>query len=176
MRQGANRPAGRPAVALTLALIMMSAPAACPQTVGNGGGAGSREAGPVGGNTAMIASAAYPGLGQLLNGAERKAAIVSVAEAALVAALVVEDRRTRYTQRMYEQTKDLDWYDEYSRHYDKRQTLIWWVAVAALYGLADAYVDANLSGFDEPDTPVIEGSFGPGERGGGFTLGVAVRF
>ena len=36
----------------------------------------------------MVASAAYPGLGQLLNGAEHKAAIVSAAEAVLVAALV----------------------------------------------------------------------------------------
>jgi hypothetical protein len=124
----------------------------------------------------MVASAAYPGLGQLLNGAERKAAIVSAAEAALVAALLVEDRRTRNAQRKYEETNDEDWYDEYSKHYDKRATLVWWVAVAALYGLADAYVDANLTDFDDSDAPTLEGSFGAGEDGSEFRLGVAVRF
>jgi len=131
---------------------------------------------PVSGTTAMLASAAYPGLGQLLNGAEPKAAIVSAAEVALVAALVVEDRRTRYAQRMYEQTNEPDYFDEYSEHYDRRQTLIWWVAVAALYGLADAYVDANLSGFDDEPAPVFESSVGAGEHGAEFRLGVALRF
>jgi hypothetical protein len=130
----------------------------------------------VSGSTAMVASAAYPGLGQLLNGAEHKAAIVSAAEAVLVAALVVEDRRTRNAERMYEQTKDDFWYDEYSEHYDKRQTLVWWVAVAALYGLADAYVDANLTGFDDMSVPALESSFNAGEDGGEFRVGVAMRF
>ena len=130
----------------------------------------------VDGTTAMFASAAYPGLGQLLNGAERKAALVSAAQVLLVAGLVVEDRRTRNALRMYEQTNDNYWFDEYSEHYDKRATLVWWVAVAALYGLADAYVDANLTGFDEPDAPAFEGSFGAGEDAGELRLGVAMRF
>jgi hypothetical protein len=131
--------------------------------------------GAVGSTTAMFASAAYPGLGQLLNGAEPKAAIVSAAEALLVSALVVEDRRTRNALRMYDQTGDDDWYVRYSDHYDRRQTLVWWVAVAALYGLADAYVDANLTGFDETSSPGFEGSLDTGS-GGELRLGVSMKF
>jgi hypothetical protein len=123
----------------------------------------------------MFASAAYPGLGQLLNGAEPKAAIVSAAEALIVGALVIEDRRTRNSLRMYKETGDDDWYNEYSSHYDRRQTLVWWAAVAALYGLADAYVDANLIGFDEATGAAVLGSVGAGE-GGEVRFSVSVRF
>lgn len=129
------------------------------------------------GTASMLASAAYPGLGQLLNGTEKKAAIMSAAEIALIAGLVVEDRRTRNSFRLYKQTGELRYYDEYSEHFDNRQTLIWWVVVAALYGLADAYVDAHLVGFDDIRPSFVEGEFGPtGDDGGGVRLALAVRF
>ena len=48
---------------------------------------------------ALVASAAYPGLGQLLNDSEHKAAIVGGVEAFLIARLVLEDRRTRHALR-----------------------------------------------------------------------------
>ncbi len=129
------------------------------------------------GTTAMVASAAYPGLGQLLNGAEYKAAIVCAVETFLVAGLVVEDRRARNSLRLYKQTADERYYDEYSEHFDKRQTLVWWAAVAALYGLADAYVDAHLVGFDDSPAPRVESSFGGDGAGGGeFRVGLTFRF
>ena len=129
------------------------------------------------GTTAMVASAAHPGLGQLLNGAEYKAAIICAVETFLVAGLVVEDRRARNSLRLYKQTADERYYDEYSEHFDKRQTLVWWAAVAALYGLADAYVDAHLVGFDDSPTPCLESSFGGDGTGGGeFRVALTFRF
>lgn len=129
------------------------------------------------GTTAMVASAAYPGLGQLLNGKESKAAIISVVETFIVAGLIIEDRRARNSLRLYKQTSDDRYYDDYSEHFDRRQTLIWWAAVAALYGLADAYVDAHLAGFDDSPAPRVESSFGADGNGGGeFRVALAFRF
>ena len=130
-----------------------------------------------GGTTAMVASAAYPGLGQLLNGTEYKAAIVCAVETFLVAGLVVEDRRARNSLRLYKQTNDERYYDEYSKHFDNRQALVWWATVAALYGLVDAYVDAHLAGFDDSAAPHVESSFGGDGAGGGeFRVGLTFRF
>ena len=130
-----------------------------------------------GATTAMVASAVYPGLGQLLNGTEYKAAIVCVVETFLVAGLVVEDRRARNSLRLYKQTSDERYYDEYSEHFDNRQTLVWWAAIAALYGLVDAYVDAHLAGFDDSAAPHVESSFGGYRAGGGdFRVGLIFRF
>jgi len=129
------------------------------------------------GTIAMMASAGYPGLGQLLNGAEPKAAIIGVVETFLVAGLVIEDRRARNSLRLYKQTNDDRHYDDYSEHFDKRQTLVWWAAVAALYGLADAYVDAHLAGFDDSAAPRVESSFGgDGSSGGEVRVAVTFRF
>ncbi len=97
----------------------------------------------------LLASAAYPGLGQLLNGTEAKAAVVGGVEAFLIARLVLEDRWTRNSERLYNQTGKNVYFEEYSKHFDTRQTLLWWAVVAALYGIADAYVDAHLVGFDD---------------------------
>ena len=108
-----------------------------------------------------------------MNGAEPKAAIISAAEAFLVARLIVEDRRVRNSLRLYRQTNNDRYFDDYSEHFDRRQTLIWWAAVAALYGLADAYVDAHLAGFSESPASHLESSVGDG---GEFRLGLAFRF
>ncbi len=129
------------------------------------------------GTTAMVASAVYPGLGQLLNGAEPKAAIISAVEVLLVAGLVVEDRRARNSLRLYKQTNDNRYYDDYSEHFDNRQALIWWAAIAALYGLTDAYVDAHLAGFEDSPAPRVESSFGRDGTGGAeVRVGLTFRF
>ncbi len=127
---------------------------------------------------ALVASAVYPGLGQLLNGTEAKAVAVGGIGAFLAARLVLEDRRTRNSYRRYQETGEGRYFDEYSDHFDRRQTLVWWVVVAAIYGLADAYVDAHLADFDEPSSPSLEGSrSGAGAHDDpGLRIGVAIRF
>lgn len=140
--------------------------------------ADGREGARPGGAQALLASAAYPGLGQLMNGTEVKAAVVSAAGAFLAARLLLEDRWTRHSLRRYRETGDQDYFDEYSEHFDRRQTLMWWAIVAALYGLADAYVDAHLADFDEPISPSLEGVLGgpSSDDPSAFRVGVAVRF
>jgi hypothetical protein len=150
-----------------LALAVAASPAAASDASGTEESPGPAQA--------LIASAAYPGLGQLLNGEEAKAAVIGGAEAFLVASLVLEDRQTRHALRLYEETGESRYYDRYSRHFDRRQTLIWWVVVAALYGVADAYVDAHLTGFNEPGPPFLEGDYQSGADDG-LSIGIAVGF
>lgn len=165
-----TRFASRRVLVLAVAAAMLL-PAAAPAA---GEGAPASEADRPSGATAMIASAAYPGLGQLLNKTEPKAAIVSAVEAFLVASIVVEDRRARNSLRNYKQTQEERYYDDYEEHFDRRQTLVWWAAVAVIYGLADAYVDAHLAGFEAGSAPRMEGSFGAG--GAEFRLGLTFSF
>ena len=126
---------------------------------------------------ALVASAAYPGLGQLLNGSEHKAAIVGGVEAFLISRLVLEDRRTRHALRLYRETQESVYFEEYSERFDTRQTLMWWVVVAALYGIADAYVDAHLVSFSDMTPPSFDDlSEAPGGAGGALRIGLACRF
>lgn len=127
---------------------------------------------------ALVASAAYPGLGQLLAGSEKKAAVIGAAEGFLVARLVLEDRWTRNALRLYKGTGEGRYYDEYSKHFDTRQALVWWVVVAALYGLGDAYVDAELRDFDEPLPTFLDSALGAldEDAGGALRVGFVVRF
>jgi len=154
-----------------LALVVGSA--ACASAAA--GSARGLDEAPTTGARALIASAAYPGLGQLLNGSEIKAAAIGVAEAYLIGRLVLEDRWTRHSLRRHRETGERSYYDDYERHFDRRQTTIWWLIVVGLYSLTDAYVDAHLSRFDEPVSPSIEAGFA-GRDAEGFRLGVCWDF
>jgi hypothetical protein len=80
------------AALMVLALLVFAPPArALPETA-EGEAALTRVQGPA---ESLVASAVYPGLGQLLNGSEHKAAIIGGVEAFLIARLVLEDRWTR---------------------------------------------------------------------------------
>ena len=161
------------AIALIAALAL-----ALPASGQEGAGADDGAAARPGGAQALLASAAYPGLGQLMNGTETKAAVVGAAGAFLAARLLLEDRWTRHSLRRYRETGESDYFDEYSEHFDRRQTLMWWAIVAALYGLADAYVDAHLADFDEPVSPSLEGVLGASsfDDPSALRVGVAIRF
>ena len=165
------------ALAFVLAAAMLAPAVATGQEVSPGAAVPPPETRPNGGRI-LIASAAYPGLGQLLNGTERKAAIVGGAEALLIAQLLLEDRWTRYALKNYRETGDSDYFDEYSEHFDRRQTLIWWTAILALYSITDAYVDAHLSGFDDNIPGGLDAAVAasPAVGGDGFRVGFEVRF
>lgn len=126
------------------------------------------------GATALFAAAVYPGLGQLVNGSETRAAVIGAAEGFMVARLLLEDRRTRNSYRLYQETGEASYFEDYSEHFDRRQTFVWWTIALALYGIADAYVDANLADFNEPVSPYFESA---GVAGcDGVRVGLAFRF
>ncbi|MFH1502006.1 MAG: DUF5683 domain-containing protein [Candidatus Eisenbacteria bacterium] len=157
-------------------LLVLLALTACPRpAAAEGGERGIPYAHVQGPAQSLVASAVYPGLGQLLNDSEHKAAVIGGVEAFLVARLVLEDRWTRHSFRLYQETGQSRYFSEYSDHFDARQTLVWWVIVAALYGIADAYVDAHLMGFDDmrPDT-LDDWSERPGDAA--LRIGFACRF
>lgn len=157
-----------------VALASAGAAGAGPADEGRAAPAGGRP----GPTEALLAAAAYPGLGQLVVGSEAKAAAIGAAQAFLVGRLVLEDRWTRHALRLYHETGRSSYYDDYSEHYDRRQTLVWWVLAVGILSVADAYVDAHLACFDDPVAP------GPGEfeseappaGGAGLRVGLAVRF
>jgi len=127
---------------------------------------------------AAIAGGVYPGLGQLAVGSEWKAAAVGAAEAFLIGRLVLEDRWTRQAENLYNETGSAADYEDYSDHYDRRQTLVWWAVAVGLLSAADAYVDAHLVGFDEPVPPgrTDARQLAPAGDDGALRIGLAVRF
>jgi len=152
-------------VALVLALAL-AVPAAA---------AAAGRPGPAG---ALVSATAYPGLGQLVVGSEVKAAAVGAAQAFLVGRLIIEDRWTRHALRLYHETGRSSDFDDYSEHYDRRQTLVWWVVAVGILSVADAYVDAHLTGFDDPVGPDVGDleSEAPPAGDAGLRVGFAVRF
>jgi hypothetical protein len=156
---------GHPVVALALALAL-----AVPAAAAAGGRAGP--------TAAVVAAAAYPGLGQLVVGSEVKAAAVGAAQAFLVGRLIIEDRWTRHALRLYHETGRSSYYGDYSGHYDRRQTLVWWVLAVGILSVADAYVDAHLTGFDDPAGPGLTDLEleSPPAGDAGLRVGFAVRF
>jgi len=130
---------------------------------------------PAGPAQAIVAGTAYPGLGQLVAGSEWKAAAVGAAQAYLLGRLLLEHRWTERAQQRYDETQSAADYEDYSEHYDRRQTLVWWVLGVGLLSVADAYVDAHLIGFDDPPPPAgARGDGGPGDDA--LRVGFAVRF
>jgi hypothetical protein len=155
-------------VAIACALLLGQAQWAIGQDAAEPGSRGSARPG---GAQALLASAAYPGT-------ELKAAVLGGAGAFLGARLLLEDRWTRHSLRRYHETGDSDYFDEYSDHFDRRQTLMWWAIVAVLYGIADAYVDAHLADFDSLVSPSLESVLGPSSPDDppAIRLGLVVTF
>ncbi len=91
---------------------------------------------------------------------------------------ILEDRWTRHALRLYNETGGASYYDDYSEHYDRRQTLVWWALAVGILSVADAYVDAHFIGFDDPAGPGTS-DLEPEARpvgDDGLRVGLAVRF
>ena len=107
--------------------------------------------GPSAGNRAAR-SALFPAWGQLTNGRTAKAAALFALETYLASSIIVESRRGAAKERLADAAPDEAtelMYDGLAdAHYDRRRNLIFWSLLTVLYGVADAYVDANLGDFD----------------------------
>ncbi len=97
---------------------------------------------------AMLRSILFPGWGQWYNGKKLKAGLVFAVETGLVANAVYQNSlASRAT-------------DERERfvYIDRRNQSLWWLAGAVLLSSLDAYVDAQLAGFDVgPDLSWVPG-------------------
>jgi hypothetical protein len=172
---------GHSALALAAALALVVPAAADTVAAVGGDGAAGREVPAVGSpgpTAALLSAAAYPGLGQLVVGSELKAAAVGATQAFLIGRLVLEDRWTRHALRLYHETGRSSYYDDYSEHYDRRLTLVWWALAVGILSVADAYVDAHLIGFDDPVGPGLGDleTEAPPAGEPGLRVGLAVRF
>ena len=96
---------------------------------------------------AMIRSLIFPGWGQLYNKQYLKALLAFGAEIGLVANSV-------YLNQKY---KASDTEQEREFYINNRNLSNWWLIGVILFSMADAFVDAHLSDFDEsPDLSLIE--------------------
>lgn len=101
----------------------------------------------------VLRSLVYPGWGQLYNRKYMKALAVLASEATLLGMIYTESREASRAYNDHLVTPDLATserlYAEYEKHFERRDSLIWWTAGLVLFSLADAYVDAHLFTFDE---------------------------
>ena len=107
---------------------------------------------------AMIRSALLPGLGQVYNRKWFKAVLVFGAEAVLAGNAVLMNQRMLAS----ESEDERNFYEYY------RGTFVWWFAGIYLLNILDAYIDAQLSGFNidpELGTP-------PEVSSGGMSVGM----
>ena len=109
--------------------------------------------------SAMIRSALLPGLGQVYNRKWLKAALVFGTEAALAGNAVLMNQRMLAS----ESEDEHDFYEYY------RGSFVWWFAGIYLLNILDAYVDAQLSGFN------IDPELGPPDEGSLSGMSVGVR-
>jgi len=92
--------------------------------------------------TAVLLSALLPGGGQVYTGSYWKAGLIAPAELTLGYFSVKEH---------LDATRALDEgrEDDYILHRDRRTTLLWWTGAVIAFSMADAYVSAQLYGFDD---------------------------
>ena len=99
----------------------------------------------------VLYSAAVPGLGQAQNGRWVKASSFVVIGSLLVSKMFVESQRADrylYLSRNATTIEDSEaFYDDYSRHFDARDRLIWWAVGFWVFNMLDAYIDGHLFGF-----------------------------
>jgi hypothetical protein len=84
--------------------------------------------------TAVLLSFLLPGGGQVYTGNWWKAALIAPAEVTL-----------GYLSFKYVTEKDSA---SYVRHRDTRTALVWWTGAVVAFSMADAYVSAQMYGFD----------------------------
>jgi hypothetical protein len=101
----------------------------------------------------VLRSLVYPGWGQLYNRKYLKALAVFTSEATLLGMIYTESREASRAYDAHLVAPDLATaerlYAEYDRHFNRRDSLIWWTAGVVLFSLADAYVDVNLITFED---------------------------
>ena len=99
----------------------------------------------------VLYSAAVPGLGQANNGRWAKASSFVVVGSLLVTKIFVESQKADRYLHLSRNATSLDeadaLYEDYSRHFDARDRLIWWAVGFWVFNMLDAYIDGHLFAF-----------------------------
>ncbi len=103
--------------------------------------------------TAVLLSALLPGGGQVYTGGYWKAGLIAPAELALGFFSIREHLDA--TRALGDGRED-----DYVLHRDRRTTLLWWTGAVIAFSMADAYVSAQLYGFDD-EMRFSQANFGP---------------
>ncbi|OQX83315.1 hypothetical protein B6D60_10645 [candidate division KSB1 bacterium 4484_87] len=91
---------------------------------------------------ALVRSLLFPGLGQWYNGKKLKAVVMFLGQTGLAANAVYLNQQLVKSKTDYER----------EFYINNRNISVWWLVGVTLFSIADAYVDAQLSDFDEsPD-------------------------
>ncbi|MGB9742253.1 MAG: DUF5683 domain-containing protein [candidate division WOR-3 bacterium] len=91
---------------------------------------------------AVLLSLLVPGGGQIYTHRFWKAAVIAPAELGLGYLAYQENRRASQAFRQGDTVK-------YRYYQDRRNTWLWWTAATVVFSMADAYVSAQMFGFDQ---------------------------
>ncbi|OYD14348.1 hypothetical protein CH330_08855 [candidate division WOR-3 bacterium JGI_Cruoil_03_51_56] len=95
---------------------------------------------------AVLLSALIPGGGQIYTGHTWKAAIIGPAEIAFASLAVKEQLAASHVLRNDARLEK--WEDTYVKLRDRRNAFLWWTGAVLAFSMADAYVSAQMFGFD----------------------------
>ncbi len=91
---------------------------------------------------AVVFSLLFPGGGQLYTGRYWKAAVIAPAELGLGYLSYQEHLRAEQARAEADTAK-------YRYYRDRRTTFLWWTAATVVFSMADAYVSAQMFGFEQ---------------------------
>jgi len=118
---------------------------------------------------ALLRSAFVPGLGQFYNRKYIKAAIFAGTESWLIYGIHHDWKMADRHEANFKQTSDPIYkaseFSEYEKARDSRNLKMWILAAAIFYSMFDAYVDGQLSDFEQRDK-AYEVFIGPTENEG----------
>ena len=127
---------------------------------------------------ALLRSALVPGWGQLYSRKYIKAVIIAGLEGYLINGIYSNWRKADYHEKRFKSAFDnpeyqADQFAKYEKALEKRSTKMWFLAATIFLSMFDAYVDAQLSDFDQTDK-AFEVHLGPG-RDSALELSLTIK-
>jgi len=105
--------------------------------------------------TSVLLSAVIPGGGQIYNGSYWKLPIIYGLQAFFVSQWIVNNNSYKYYRSQYDSSivasppnGDINLQSERDAYRDQRDSYAWYIAGVYALSILDAYIDAELSGFD----------------------------
>jgi len=100
---------------------------------------------------AVALSCIFPGGGQLYNGKYLKSGFIFAIEGSFIGLAAYHHLEAEKYYDRYRVNPDLnsDYYIEYKKYYERRQSDLFWIGTIIFLSAIDSYVDAHLFDFEE---------------------------